>query len=107
MAEDRMPSRSGNFTPRDLADPSKHQQSQIFEQDNRPERQAPGREARERFESGEDMIAGGEQNLGDAAGPDTSGVVAPPAERNRPGASTKLGGTPGANAMPSGGRTDY
>ena len=100
---------SGSFTPQDLADPTKHRHTQIFERENRPQGGSPGGEdASESFQQGEDMIAGGEQSVGEAPGPDTSGAVAAPAERNRPGASTKLGGTPGANTMPSGGRdTDY
>jgi len=96
-------------TPPDLADPAKHRQTQPFENDNRPQRTAPGNEGTDaRFAAGEDMLGKGEQTVGQSPGPDTSGVVAPPAERNRPGASVDLGGTPGATAMPSGGRdTDY
>ena len=110
MTENRSPgTKSGAFTPQDLADPTKHQQSQIFERENRPQRGAPGEQDAERaFEAGEDMIGHGEQSVGESPGRDTSGAVAPPAEANRPGASTKLGGTPGANAMRSDGRdTDY
>jgi hypothetical protein len=102
--------KSGAFTPQDLADPAKHQQTQIFERENRP----PGtsadeeRAAKARFEAGEDMLGSGTPTVGDAAGTDTTGAVAPPAVRSRPGSSSKLGGTPGANAMSSGGRdTDY
>jgi hypothetical protein len=111
MAADRKDAPDGgSFRPQDLADPAKHQQSQIFEQDNRPQLNDPAAKdsAEKRFERDEDMIAQGEQEVGEAPGPDTAGVVAPPAERGRPGASTKLDGTPGALATPSGGRdTDY
>ena len=111
MAENSEPrAKSGAFTPQDLADPAKHQQSQIFERDNRPPGNSPDAEqgADARFEAGEDMLAKGTPTLGDAAGTDTTGAIAPPAARNRLGSSTKLGGTPGANAMSSGGRdTDY
>ncbi len=102
--------KSGAFTPQDLADPAKHQQSQIFERDNRPPGSSPDVDGRAdaHFEAGEDMLAKGTPAVGDAAGTVTTGAVAPPAARNRPGSSTKLGGTPGANAMSSGGRdTDY
>lgn len=105
MAEDRnMGQRTGNFTPQELADPSKHQQEQIFEQDNRPQRSAPGvnPEADDKFQRGEDMLARGEASVGNPIGPDTSGAVAPPAARNRPGAATELGGTPGALSVPVG-----
>ena len=110
MAENRdSQGKSGAFTPQDLADPAKHQQSQIFERENRPPRtRGDEKAADERFEAGEDMLAKGMPTVGDAAGMDTTGAVAPPAARNRPGSSTKLGGTPGANATRSGGRdTDY
>ena len=111
MAENRNPqSKSGSFTPQDLADPAKHQQSQIFERENRPPGTSAHEEdaAAERFEAGVDMLGKGLPTVGDAAGPDTTGAVAPPAVRNRPGSSTKLGGTPGANAMSSSWRdTDY
>ncbi len=96
----------GNVTPKDISDTSKHQQEQIFEKENRPSRHAPGvdEKAEERFRKGEDMLAKGERTLGEGAGPDSSGAVAKPAEQNRPGASTKLGGTPGAPATRSRGR---
>ena len=108
--------KSGNVTPQDIADPSKHRQTQIFETDNRPSTQPE--EAREaaqaRFETGEDMLAAGERTLGEpagpdttgqrAGGPDTTGAVAPPAETAKPGASTKLGGTPSPLATDSQGR---
>ena len=105
MAEDRETgARSGNMTPKDLADPSKHQHGQIFERDNRPQRSAPGLnpDAEDRFGKGEDMLARGEPSVGDSVGPDTTGAVAPPAAGNRPGASTKLGGTPSALSVPGG-----
>jgi hypothetical protein len=115
MTDDKR-DKSGNLTPQDIADPSKHRQTQIFETDNRPTGQPP--EAREaagrRFETGEDMPAAGERTLGEAAGPDTTGqqaggpdatgAVAPPAELAKPGASTKLGGTPSPLATDSQGR---
>ncbi len=108
--------RSGNVTPQDIADPGKHRQTQVFETDNRPTGQPAGtREAAERrFEKGEDMRAAGERTLGEpagpdtagqrAGGPDTTGAVAPPAESAKPGASTKLGGTPSPLATDSQGR---
>ena len=90
---------TGAMTPQETADPGRHRQSQIFERENRPlGSQGPGEDVKP-----EDL-----RGVGQAPGPDTSGSVARPAEANRPGASTKLGGTPGANAMRSGGRdTDY
>ena len=90
---------SGAMSPRHTADPGRHRQSQIFERENRPlGPQGPGEDVKP-----EDL-----RGVGQAPGPDTSGAVAKPAEANRPGASTKLGGTPSANAMQSGGRdTDY
>ena len=106
----------GNLTPEELADPSKHRQTQVFETDNRPTGHPPGEDeaAERRFREGEDMRAAGELTLGQAAGPDTtgqraggpdtSGAVAPPAEMNQPGASTKLGGTPSPLATDSQGR---
>ena len=100
MAEERnRKPASGAMTPEEAADPGRHRQSQIFERENRPlGTQGPGEDVRP------DDLRG----VGQAPGPDTSGAVARPAEANRPGASTKLGGTPGANAMGSGGRdTDY
>ena len=106
MADDRNTGpRSGKMTPQDQADPSKHQHGQVFERDNRPQRSAPGvnPEADDQFGNGEDMLARGEPSVGDSIGPDTTGAVAPPAARNRPGASTKLGGTPSALSV-SGGR---
>ena len=91
---------TGNVTPEDLADRSLHRQQQIFETENR---------------TAEENVAGASnhkttrtspaaERVGDAAGRDTSGGVARPAEMNNPGASSKLGGTPGANATPSTGR---
>ncbi len=99
-------SKSGSFTPQDLRDPSKHQHSRIFEENNATTGGAiaADKASEAEFERGEDMVAFGEASVGDSPGTDTTGVVAPPAERNRPGLATKLGGTPGANAMPSGGR---
>ena len=99
-------SKSGSFTPQDLRDPSRHQHSRVFEEDHSTTGGASAADggAEARFESGEDMVAHGEASVGDAPGSDTSGAVAAPAERNRPGLATKLGGTPGANATPSGGR---
>lgn len=87
------------MTPQETADPARHRQTQILEQENRPlGPQGPG----------EDVKPDDLRGAGQAPGPDTSGAVARPAEANRPGASAKLGGTPGANAMRSGGRdTDY
>jgi hypothetical protein len=99
-------SKSGSFKPQDLRDRSKHQQLRIFEEDRSTTGGAVAAhgDAEEGFERGEDMIAHGEATVGGSAGPDTTGAVAPPAERNRPGLATKLGGTPGANATSSGGR---
>ena len=98
--------KSGAFTPQDLRDPSKHQHSRVFEEDRSTTGGATAAEddVKARFERGEDMVAYGEESVGEAPGPDTTGGVAPPAERNRPGMATELGGTPGANSMPSGGR---
>jgi hypothetical protein len=89
----------GAMSPPESANPGRHRQSQIFERETRPlAPQGPG----------EDVPPEDLRGVGQAPGPDTSGAVARPAEANRPGASTKLGGTPGANAMQSGGRdTDY
>lgn len=110
MADSPEPkSESGAVTPQGLDDPAKHQQTQIFERENRLQGASPDAGgAQERFQAGEDMLAKGEPTVGDAAGPDTTGAVAPPAVGNRAGSSTKLGGTVGANAIASGGRdTDY
>ena len=107
MAENRESKvKSGSFTPQDMRDPSKHQHSRLFEEDHSTTGGAAAADGRSEaeFERGEDMIAHGEESVGESPGPDTTGAVAPPAERNRPGLSTGLGGTPGANAMPSGGR---
>ena len=99
-------SKSGSFTPQDLRDPSKHQHSRLFEEDHSTTGGATAAEGESeaRFGRGEDMVAYGEESVGESPGPDTTGAVAPPAERNRRGVATVLGGTPGANAMPSGGR---
>ena len=101
---------TGNVTPEELADPSRHQQAQIFGGETRPQGTGPGAADRqEAVEAGEDIAGAGNRTVGDSAGPDTTGAVAYPAGMNRPGLATKLGGTPGANAMGSGGRrdTDY
>jgi hypothetical protein len=107
MADNPEPkSKSGSFTPQDLRDPSKHQHARIFEEDHSTTGGATSADKASEapFERGDDMVAYGEASVGESPGPDTTGAVAPPAERNRPGLATKLGGTPGANAMPSGGR---
>ena len=94
--------RSGNTTPQDLADPSKHQHGPLFEGDH-PARGVGAREsAHERFEEGQDMVPANEPSVGDSIGPDTTGAVAPPAGGNRAGASTKLGGTPSALSVTGG-----
>lgn len=80
----------GNLTPEELADPTLHRQNEVFETENRPD------------------VPGAELPVGNAAGPDTTGAVAHPAALNKPGVSSILGGTPGANATGSQGRTgDY
>ncbi len=105
MASDRNTGpRSGNMTPQDLADPSKHQHGQVFERETRPQRSTSGvnPDADDQCQAGEDMLGGGNAPIGDTVGPDTTGAVAPPAAGNHAGASTKLGGTPGALAVPGG-----
>lgn len=94
----------GNMTPEELADPSKHQQQQIFETENRPPRSG---ETDSQAAEGREELGAVEPTAGQSAGPDTSGAVAHPAELNRPGASTKLGGTPSALATGSGGRQTH
>jgi hypothetical protein len=105
MANERDATRphTGNVTPDDLADPSKHRQQQIFERNDRPSL-PPGETAEPGAAAGGDVRGALEPSVGDAFGSDTTGAVAPPAELNRPGASTKLGGTPGAPATGSRGR---
>jgi hypothetical protein len=105
MANDRDTTRShtGNVTPDEIADPSKHRQQQIFERNDRLSL-PPGQAAEPGAAQGGDVQSALEPSVGDAFGSDTTGAVAPPAERNRPGASTKLGGTPGASATGSRGR---
>ncbi len=94
---------SGNTTPQDLADPSKHQHGRLFEGDHPARGVGAGETAHDRFEGGEDMLSANEPTVGESIGPDTTGAVAPPAGGNRAGASTKLGGTPSALSV-SGGR---
>ena len=95
---------TGNVTPEDLADRSLHRQQQVFETENRtPEENIAGVSNHETTRT-----SPAAEQVGDAAGRDTSRAVARLAEMNQPGASSKLGGTPGANATPSTGRgTNY
>jgi hypothetical protein len=87
MPSDRSPpSKSGNITPEDLADTSQHRQTDV----GGGASAAPG--------------ARPADIIGDSAGSDTSGAVAPLSELNEPGASSKLGGTPGDLATGSSGR---
>lgn len=99
---DKRPHR-GNVTPDEIADPSKHQQRQVFETENRPTF-APGEKRDAQSGPDEDPKLKGEPTVGRPAGPDTTGAVAHPSEMNQPGASTELGGTPGALATGSRGR---
>ena len=87
---------TGNVTPDDLADETKHRQGQTFE--------AEDRRAGEAGDDSGSKSAPGVDPIGHAAGSDTSGAVAHPAEISKPGASRDLGGTPGANSTRSGGR---
>jgi hypothetical protein len=82
----------GKVTPDDVGDPRSHQQYQIFERDSRPRRVAGSGE--DRGSPPPDMPGDENETVGDPAGSDTSRAVAQPAERSRPGAATKLGGTP-------------
>jgi hypothetical protein len=93
--------KSGNMKPEELADPSKHQQFQVFEEENRTPPLRPGTSGA----AGDETKAGKieEGIVGHVAATDPTGVVVPPAEGNRPGSSTELGGTPSALTT-SGGR---
>lgn len=82
------------MTPDEIAESSRHPQQRIREADNRPDPNASTSGAR----------GVTPEPVGDSAGPDTSGAVAKPAAERKPGASSKLGGTPGANATRSSGR---
>jgi hypothetical protein len=95
---------SGNFKPGELADLSKHQQYQIFESENRPPPLRPGTAGS--AEAGDPSDSPAEGIVGHVAAKDPSGVVVPPAEASRPGASTEIGGTPSALTTSQGRQLD-
>lgn len=85
------------LTPSATRDTTNHQQVRPNVTENRANADAPdeGRDA--------DGMPG-ERVVGQAAGPDTSGAVAPPAAGNMPGSSAELDGVPGALATDGKGR---
>jgi len=105
MAKQDHGGKSGNVTPDELADPTKHQEYQVFEEENRPPPFRPGTAGSQEKE-GKTRDNAGEGIVGHVAARDPSGAVAPPAEANKPGASTHLDGTPSALTTSEGRQAD-
>lgn len=98
MTGDQTPTQTPDaLTPSATKDTTNHQQQRVFGTENRANADAS-------IEGKDATGTSGEQFVGQGAGPDTSGAVAPPSQTNRPGASVDLDGTPGALAPGSGGR---